>query len=412
MRPDEKKNNFALHYFKNYFLITDQMNRKLIIYFIAAIIFTGCKNNVAEISGTLMKPAAGRYIYLEELKPEELKRIDSVLVTSEGNFAFKREISAASFYLLKISESNFLTMLLEPGDNLKMNTYFDSLSYPVSITGSEATESMVDYNFTLRRAIKKFSTLNGIYMENMNNPELPAIIESLDSMAQSYLSEINSYTKNYIDNNLTSLVSLVALYQQIAPNVYVMNPTQDLKYFIKVDSSLTVNHPDNELVISLHEQIQEMVAGMENKSVEASVASEGNEAPEISLPTPEGDIINLSSTRGSYVLLDFWASWCLPCRKENPNLVKAYNLYHKEGFQIYQVSLDKTREAWVKGIKDDQLDKWIHVSDVKYWNSVVVPLYRIESIPSNFLLDKEGRIIGSNLRGEQLEIKLSEIFNQ
>jgi thiol-disulfide isomerase/thioredoxin len=112
------------------------------------------------------------------------------------------------------------------------------------------------------------------------------------------------------------------------------------------------------------------------------------------------------------VLLDFWASWCSPCRQENPNLVKAYNLYHRKGFQIFQVSLDKTRDAWTKGIKDDQLDKWIHVSDIQYWNSVVVPLYKIESIPANLLLDKNGRIIASNLRGEQLQVKLAELFNK
>jgi peroxiredoxin len=135
-------------------------------------------------------------------------------------------------------------------------------------------------------------------------------------------------------------------------------------------------------------------------------------APEIALPTPEGDTIRLSSTRGSIVLLDFWASWCAPCRLENPNLVKAYNMYRKKGFQIYQVSLDKTREAWVKGIEDDKLGKWIHVSDVKYWSSVVIPIYKIESIPSNFLLDREGRIIATNLRGDKLEQKLSEVFNK
>jgi peroxiredoxin len=388
------------------------MNKKFILYFIAVIIFTGCRNNIVEISGTLMKPVAGKYIYLEELKPEELKRVDSVLLTPQGNYSFKREVSSSTFYLLKINESNFLTMLLEPGDNLKMNSYFDSLSYPSSVSGSKDTELMVEYNFTLRQAIKRFSTLNTIYMDNMNNPELPAVIESLDSMAQSYLNDINVFTKSYIDKNITSLVSLVALYQQIAPNVYVMNPTQDMKYFTKVDSSLALNHPDNELVISLHEQIQQMEASMKVAPAKTTVVGEGNEAYDISLPTPEGDTIKLSSTRGSYVLLDFWASWCLPCRKESPNLVKAYNLYHKKGFQIYQVSLDKTREAWMKGIKDDQLDKWIHVSDVKYWNSVVVPLYKIESIPMNFLLDKEGRILASNLRGEQLEIKLAEIFNQ
>jgi hypothetical protein len=96
---------------------------------------------------------------------------------------------------------------------------------------------------------------------------------------------------------------------------------------------------------------------------------------------------------------------------ENPNLVKAYNKYHGQGFLIYQVSLDKTKEAWIKGIQDDKLERWIHVSDLKYWNSSVVPLYKIESIPANYLLDKEGRIIASNLRGEALQRKLDELFN-
>jgi thiol-disulfide isomerase/thioredoxin len=388
------------------------MNKKFILYLVAAMILAGCKSNVAEITGTLIKPAPGSYIFLEELRSEEIKRVDSVLVSPEGIFAFVREVKSATFYLLKINENNFLTMMLDPGDNIKMSAHFDSLSYPTALTGSRATELMVEYNYTLMNSIKKFSTLNGIYMENINNPELPAVIELLDSMAQSYLAEINTYTKTYIDNNLTSLVSLVALYQQIAPNVYVMNPSQDMRYFIKVDSSLSINYPDNELVISLHEQIIEMVATLEARSPEASAAGAGVEAPEISLPTPEGDTIRLSSTRGSYVLLDFWAAWCLPCRKENPTLVKAYDLYHNKGFEIYQVSLDKTRDAWVKGIQEDKLGRWIHVSDIMYWNSIVVPLYRIESIPANYLLDRQGRIIASNLRGEQLEIRLAEIFNQ
>jgi peroxiredoxin len=155
------------------------------------------------------------------------------------------------------------------------------------------------------------------------------------------------------------------------------------------------------------------VKELSSKTIDTSGTQEskaGTPAPEISLPTPEGDTIKLSSTRGSVVLLDFWASWCSPCRKENPNLVNAYNMYHKKGFQIYQVSLDKTKEAWVKGIQDDHLEKWIHVSDIKYWNSIVIPLYKIESIPCNFLLDKEGRIIASNLRGEKLQITLAGIF--
>jgi thiol-disulfide isomerase/thioredoxin len=268
---------------------------------------------------------------------------------------------------------------------------------------------MVEYNKELRRTINKLTGLNKIYMENSEKPE-SEIVESLDSLAQIYLNEINTYTKKYIDDNITSLVSLVALYQQVAPSVYVLNASRDLKYFIKVDSSMYSLYPEYEPVVTLHGQVKELTAQIEAETASGTSAVSENRAPDIALPTPAGDTVTLSSTRGSVVLLDFWASWCAPCRKENPNLVNAYNLYHRKGFQIYQVSLDKTKEAWMKGIEDDKLEKWIHVSDVQYWNSSVVPLYKIESIPANYLLDKEGNIIASNLRGERLMTVLAELY--
>jgi thiol-disulfide isomerase/thioredoxin len=386
------------------------MNKKLFVYLFIVLVSAGCKNNVVRISGTIVNPVSGTFIYLDELKSNELKPVDSVKISSDGKFNFKKEIKQPSFYLLKSTDNNFLTMLVEPGEKITINAHSDSLNYPISLNGSKGTELMAEYNKTLRATINKLTGLNNIYTQNVDKPELPKVVETLDSLAQIYLSEINTYTKKYIDDNLTSLVSLVALYQQVAPSVYVMNPSKDISYFVKVDSSMTSRYPDYEPVTSLHEQVKELVSKMKGETAAGPASAPGAQAPEISLPGPEGDTIKLSSTKGSVVLLDFWASWCGPCRKENPNLVNAYNIYHKKGFQIYQVSLDKTREAWVKGIQDDHLEKWIHVSDVQYWNSIVVPLYKIESIPCNYLLDKEGRIIASNLRGEKLQTKLAELF--
>ena len=386
------------------------MNKKLFLYLFFVLVSAGCKNNVVRISGTIVNPVSGAYIYLDELKSNELKPVDSVRISSDGKFNFTREIKQPSFYLLKSTDNNFLTMLVEPGEKLMLKAQNDSLNYPISLNGSKGTELMTEYNKMLRATINKLTGLNNIYTQNVDKPELPKVVESLDSLAQIYLGEINVYTKKYIDDNLTSLVSLVALYQQVAPSVYVMNPSKDLSYFVKVDSSMFSLYPEYEPVTSLHEQVKELVAKVKGETSAGPASASGAMAPEISLPTPEGDTIKLSSTRGSVVLLDFWASWCAPCRKENPNLLNVYNIYHKRGFQIYQVSLDKTKESWIKGIQDDHLEKWIHVSDIQYWNSIVVPLYKIESIPCNYLLDKEGRIIASNLRGEKLQNRLAELF--
>jgi peroxiredoxin len=136
---------------------------------------------------------------------------------------------------------------------------------------------------------------------------------------------------------------------------------------------------------------------------------EGTMAPEISLQSPEGQTITLSSFKGKYVLVDFWASWCTPCRKENPNVVAAYRMYKDKNFTILGVSLDDDKDKWLKAIAQDKLD-WTHISDLKGWESIAARDYSISSIPSNFLIDPSGKIIARDLRGPDLENMLQEVL--
>ena len=137
----------------------------------------------------------------------------------------------------------------------------------------------------------------------------------------------------------------------------------------------------------------------------------GEIAPDIRLPNPDGEMVSLSSLRGNYVLVDFWAKWCRPCRMENPNVVRMYNKFNDRGFEVFGVSLDRNRQDWLQAIEQDGLN-WTQVSDLKYWQSDAAKLYNISAIPFALLLDPEGRIIGKNLRGKQLENKLEEIFSK
>ncbi len=137
----------------------------------------------------------------------------------------------------------------------------------------------------------------------------------------------------------------------------------------------------------------------------------GSDAPEIALPTPAGPIMRLSDLRGKYVLIDFWASWCGPCRRENPNVIKTYATYKDKGFEIFGVSLDQEKSAWINAIAKDQLT-WPHVSDLQYWNSVAAQAYQVSSIPMTFLLDPQGKVIAKGLRGESLNQYLANLFSK
>jgi peroxiredoxin len=208
--------------------------------------------------------------------------------------------------------------------------------------------------------------------------------------------EKNELTITFIKQHTDYFASLLALKDVIGPLPKDVQSLQ--KIFLKLDKNL-----------------QQTATGIKTKTIldKFDAVSIGRIAPGFSAPDTAGKTINLSDFRGKYVLLDFWASWCGPCREENPIVVKAYNTYKDRNFEIRSVSLDQPGKeaAWLKAIHDDQLN-WKHVSDLKYWNNEVAQLYSVRSIPQNFLIDPNGKIIAANLRGEELAKKLAGLLPQ
>ncbi|MEN8957807.1 MAG: TlpA disulfide reductase family protein, partial [Flavobacteriales bacterium] len=209
---------------------------------------------------------------------------------------------------------------------------------------------------------------------------------------------LSKFALDFIQKNSKSLAIFVAL-----------NDVKDIKKALTfAEKGIGQSYANSNYHKSLQAGLQQVAKSEQAKK--SSKTRMGAVAPELNMVNPEGKIMTLESLRGKYVLIDFWASWCGPCRRENPTVVRLYNKYKDQGFDVYSVSLDKSKSKWVSAIAKDKLSWPNHVSDLKGWGSAATRLYGFRGIPYTVLIDREGKIIGTRLRGPALERKLEELF--
>lgn len=316
--------------------------------------------------------------------------VDTALIGSDGSYQMNVAISEPSFYRLTFNERQIVTLILTGEEiEVEVNAEGGQANGFSEVSGSYDTQYIRDMDELMNAFQADVQQLNQKAMQARSEGD----IEAFQAVNLEYqdLSRFNSERLKKLV--WESVPSLAAFY-----GIQRLDPEQYFTFFDSVSTELSKELPGNPVV----ENLSTMVQGKRSLAI-------GAEAPEISLQNPEGETISLTSLRGSYVLVDFWAAWCKPCRAENPNIVRAYDKYKDQNFEILQVSLDRTREAWLGAIEQDGLP-WLHISDLKYWNSIVTKSYQIGAIPASYLIDPEGKIIGKNLRGPMLEAKLKEIF--
>ena len=357
-----------------------------------------CQNASAaegyQITGQLRNLPAGTTLHLSELTSSQFVERGTAKTDAQGNFTLKGTLPVnAAVYQLKVDEPNQVLLVLDNKTHLTLSGDAKSLSTSYSVKGSKDSEVIQQLTRTMNASRDQMQRLAQRY----NAAGQAGHTDSLAAIEQQY-NVLQRGTANrakaVIRRNATSVAAGFA-------TLSFVNPDDDFAF---ADSIATVQRkaqPASPFTQALTERLEPLRA-----------TAIGTAAPEINLATPDGKMLSLKSLRGKYVLVDFWASWCGPCRQENPNVVKAYNQFKDkgQGFTVYSVSLDDNKDRWTKAIAADGLAWPNHVSDLKKWDNAGAAAYGVQAIPQSFLLDPSGNIIGKNLRGPALEAKLAEVL--
>lgn len=321
--------------------------------------------NKFTISGKVDPVHSGKSVTLEEPSQQQSKIVTSTTITEDGAFVLSGDVDQIRFFRLNFFDSFQAPIVIANNDNIEVGIDSSGAGWQFLYQGSLESEYLQEYiNFVKSTDIRT------------------------DAGVSAFKQQIEKMTPSFV--GFLAISEFISMYG---------------KEHFEFARTVGANYSD----VSKYPYAEGLDAQI--NGADPTFLAIGSIAPDFTLPNVDGVNVSLSDFRGKYVLVDFWASWCRPCRMENPNVLKAYNQYKEKGFDVLGVSLDRSKDSWVGAIQQDGL-VWNHVSDLQFWNSKAAQLYQVKGIPFTLLLDKEGRIIGKNLRGAQLEQKLAEVLGE
>lgn len=370
--------------------------KKIVFIITSALLFVACNNlkdNEFLISGTANGIENGKKVFIEVQTETGTLAKDTAVVT-DGKFELKGITEEIDLGFIRIENEQInLPLILEEG-KIEINIVKDSL-HKSTLGGTPNNDKFQKFN-TESRAISekvaKFEKDNGPEMQKAQMSNDTVTINKLLKEYKKFQNEMNDYSKKFIKENPDAYLSVLLL-ENFLMRQY-LTPEEIKSYFEGLDKDVKETKSGKKIKTALD-------------SMTAIVI--GKPAPNFSAPSPEGKTISLKESLGKVTIIDFWASWCGPCRAENPNVVALYNEFHPQGLNIIGVSLDKDAAKWKEAIAKDGLI-WPHVSNLKFWEDPIAKQYNVQSIPATFILDEKGNIVAKDLRGEELRAKVAALL--
>lgn len=343
-----------------------------------------------KLKGSL-QGANNQLVFLSKLTTTKLEFIDSVRTDGNGAFEISKDLSKSDLFFITFNKMQppGVPVVLGPGSKLSIDMVQGDF-IETKVKGDAVNSDMKALYDTYIAHNKASAEFNQRVSQIDPRTASPAQRESIQKEYNELQSNMVKDIEAFVNSHKGSLVSFFAA-------TYIIPQTP-----ISLQDAALKKMKQDAPALAETKELQDRLDAIKPLDI-------GGLAPDIVMNSPEGQEVKLSSLRGKVVLIDFWASWCGPCRRENPNVVKAYNKYKDKGFEIYGVSLDNDKSKWEYAIKKDGIT-WVQVSDLRGWQNAAAKRYKVSSIPQTVLLDKDGRIIAKNLRGAALEAKLAEVL--